>query len=303
MRNTILLATMFAIATSCGDPIDEFRDAAPSSQGISIKMRPAKGQALVGDPALMPGVTAATAFVVNGTVALTLGTIAGVVASQPAKRSANEVSWGPYTRPLWNNEFKMTMTRSAKGFDYVVWGRSKKNPNGEWTQFMTGNHVPGVSQASGTFVMDWTAMQALADPPNTVGQGEVAYTRNNKGDVTLDIKFKQTGNPNETKRTDSRYGFAQVEGGEGFLEFVVDTNYDTKSPALERLSIKSRWKWDGSGRADAIGSGGDLAAPFRFTECWDNVHDRTHYGDTLGVFPTEGELSSCVYQDESYSAL
>lgn len=303
MRNTILLATVVALMTGCGNTIDEFRDAAPSSQGISIKMRPAKGQALIGDPALMPGVTAATAFVVNGTVALTLGTIASVVATQPAKHTANEVSWGPYTRPLWNNEFKMTMTRSAKGFDYVVWGRSKKNSTGDWTQFMVGNHIPGHSQASGTFVMDWTAMQELADPPATVGQGEVVYSRNSKGDVTLDIKFKQTGLPSGTVRTDSRYGFSQVEGGEGRLEFVIDTNYDKKTDALERLSINSRWKWDGSGRADAIGSGGDLSAPFRFTECWDNVHDRTHYGDTLGVFPTEGEISSCVFADASYSAL
>ena len=302
MRNTLLLALGLAAVTSCGNPLDEFRDAAPSAQGIEVKMRPPKGQALVGDPAVMPGVTAATAFIVNGSVALTLGTIASVVATEPSKVGADEVTWGPVTRPLWNNEFKMTMTRSATGFNYVVWGRSKKS-TGDFVQFMTGTHRPGSSQATGEFVMDWTAMQQLADAPGSVGTADVAYTRTSHGDLTLDIKFNQTGNPKGTTRTDSRYGFSQVEGGEGALEFIVDTNYDTRSPALERLSIKSRWKWDGSGRADAIGSGGDLTAPFRFTECWDEVHDRTHYGDTLGVFPTEGDPSACVYQDASYSTL
>jgi len=300
---TVLLLAVLAVSTACSSTLDEFRDAAPSSQGISVQMRPMKGQALVGDPALMPGVTGATAFVVNGTVGLTLGTIASVVATHPAQVSEDSVTWGPVTRPLWANEFKMTMTRGAGGFDYVVWGRSKRDPSGPFVQFMTGHHTPGFSQASGQFVMDWTAMQALADPPRTVGQGEVSYTRNSRGDLTLDIRFLQTGKPEEATRTDSRYGFAQVEGGDGFLEYVIDTNYATMSSALERLAIKSRWRWDGSGRADAVGSGGDLAAPFRFTECWDTAHDRTHYGDTLGLFPPEGDASACAFQDAAYSGL
>ncbi|MEW5738342.1 MAG: hypothetical protein AB1938_05420 [Myxococcota bacterium] len=303
MKTRILLSAVTVLAlAACDDPVDEFRDAAPSAQGIDVKMRGAKGQALVGDPALMPGVTALATFVVNGRVALTLGTIAAVVASRPAQVSQNEVFWGPVTRPLWRDEFTLRMTRTANGFEYVVQGR-KKGSTGAFATFLTGVHRPGLAQASGEYRVDFTAMeQNLADFHDTVGLALVRYTRTGR-DVTVDIDFQQVGNVNGAERLDSRYAFSQVEGGEGSFEFVVDSNYDAKSAALERLTVKSRWQWDGAGRADVIGSGGDLPAPFRFSECWDNVLNRSYYGDTLGLFPTEGSESSCTYSEASYSRL
>lgn len=299
-RNLISAVLVLALG-ACDDPVDEFRDAAPSAQGIDVKMRGAKGQALVGDPALMPGVTALATFVVNGRVALTLGTIAAVVASKPARVSPNEVVWGPVTRPLWRDEFMLTMTRTADGFEYVVQGRKKGNAT--FATFLTGVHRPGLAQASGEYTVDFTAMeQNMADFHDTVGTALVRYTRTGL-DVTVDIAFQQVGNVNDTVRLDSRYAFSQVERGEGSFEFVVDSNYDPKSAALERLTVKSRWHWDGEGRADVIGSGGDLSAAFRFSECWDNVLNRSYYGDTLGLFPTEGSESACAYAEASYSRL
>jgi hypothetical protein len=131
----------------------------------------------------------------------------------------------------------------------------------------------------------------------------VSYTRSNSGDVTLSIDFVQTGSPNDANRTDSSYTFSQADKGDGHFEFVVALDYVHTTPAEERLSVMSRWHWDGSGRSDIVGSGGDITTPAQMTECWDQDHDRTFYTDTLGIFATEGKASDCSYNQATYSRL
>jgi hypothetical protein len=284
-----------------GNSVDEFREAAPSSLGIDIAMRKAKTDPLVGDPALMPGVTALAAWAVNGNVALVLGTVATVVATEPAKLTATSAEWGPVSKPLWKNEFTLSMTRV--GSEYTYEGKGRPRSGGDFTHVISGTHKLTATGSEGSFTLDYEGMQKLAEPPGTVGKAVVNYTRTRAGDLTLEINFVQTGAPNSTVRTDSKYTFSQVENGEGHLEFVVNSNYVTTTAAEERLSIMSRWNWDGSGRADIIGSKGDLAAPVQFTECWDTSHDRTYYNDTLQLFPTEGKDSDCVFTVASFSRL
>src|SRR5512141_2019807 len=108
MRRLLGLAVgitmLIPAAMSCGgDPVDEFRQAAPSAQGLNVKMVNGKGQGLDGDPALMPGVTRLVTGYVNGGVAWVLGSVAVVVASPPSKIEPNRVTWGPLTRPLWTD--------------------------------------------------------------------------------------------------------------------------------------------------------------------------------------------------------
>ncbi len=295
-----MMAVVVAVS-GCGRPVEDFRDAAPSAQGIDVKMRLPKGQALVGDPAVAPGVTRVATFLVNGSVALVLGRVGEVVATEPKKLSATQAEWGPVAKPLWENEFTLSMTRDADGFHYV--GQARPRSGGTFTTIITGTHKLTSAGAEGRFTLDFTAMQQLASPPHTVGQAVVSYSRTRKGDLTLSIEFLQTGLPNSSKRTDSRYTFSQAERGDGHFEFVVDTNYVAASAAEERLSVKSRWHWDGSGRADIIGSGGDISTPAQMTECWDTAHARTHYSDTLNLFPTEGAAADCAFTDASLPQL
>ncbi len=294
-----LMAVMLVVG--CGNPVDDFRAASPSAQGIDIKMRSSKSQALVGDPAVMPGVTALTTFVVNGSVALVLGRVGEVVATEPLKLTATQAEWGPVSKPLWANEYTLSMTRDNDGYHYV--GSARPRSGGTFVPIITGNHKQTAAGGEGDFVLDFTAMQGLGDAPATVGQAKVKYTRSLEGDVTVAIDFVQTGSPNDAKRTDSRYTFSQLEGGDGHFEFVIDTNYVSTTAALERLSVMSRWHWDGSGRADIVGSGGDISTPAQMTECWDDAHARSYYGDTLGLFATEGVATDCVFTEASYSKL
>lgn len=294
------VAVVLVAMMSCGgNAVDEFREAAPSSLGIDIAMRKGKGDALVGDPALMPGVTALAAFLVNGSVALVLGRVGEVVATNPKQLTQNAAEWGPVSKPLWKDEYKLSMTRVGSEYTYEGFGRPRSG--GDFTSVITGTHKLTATGSEGSFTLDYDGLAKLTNPPNTVGKAVVTYTRSRQGDLELTIDFIQTGSPNDTKRTNSKYTFSQVEGGEGHLEFVVDSNYVTTSAAEERLSIKSRWKWDGSGRADVIGSSGDLTTPVQFTECWDDAHARTYYNDTLQLFPTEGVESDCAFNVASFS--
>ncbi|MFT3837429.1 MAG: hypothetical protein QM723_10585 [Myxococcaceae bacterium] len=289
------------IISGCEAPVEEFRAASPSAQGINIKMPDMKGQGLVGDPAVMPGVTALSTFLVNGSVALVLGRVGEVVATEPTKLLASSAEWGPVSKPLWADEYQLSMTKDASGYHYTGQGRPRSG--GEFATIITGNHKLTATGAEGDFVLDFTAMQSLADPPGSVGQAKVKYTRSNKGDVTVAIDFVQTGSPNDANRTNSSYTFSQAEQGDGHFEFVVDLNYVTTTAANERLSIMSRWHWDGSGRSDIIGSGGDISTPAQMTECWDVDHARTFYTDTLGIFATEGKAADCVFTEATYSRL
>jgi len=298
LGSVVVVAMM---ATACGRPLQDFRDAAPSSQNIDVKMRSAKGQALVGDPAVMPGVTAVAAFLVNGSVALVLGRVGEVVRTEPNTLSATEADWGPVSKPLWANEYTLHMTRDADGFHYV--GQARPRGGGDFVTIITGDHKFTATGSQGSFTLDLTAMQDLANPPHDVGEIVVDYTHNRKTDVSLEIHFNQTGPRNGTLRTDSVYTFSQEQNGDGHLEFVVDSNYVLQTSAMERLSIKSRWHWDGSGRADIVGSEGDIATPAQMTECWDTAHARTYYGDTLNLFPTEGVDTDCAFSDASFSRL
>lgn len=303
MTRGVGAAVLMVTFLGCGGAsVDEFREASPSSLGIDIAMRKGKGQALgVGDPALMPGVTGLAAYLVNGHVAHVLGTVATVVATEPKKLTAKAAEWGPTSKPLWKNEFTLAMTRVGTAYTYE--GKGRPRAGGDFTSVITGTHTLTATGSEGSFTLDYDGLQKLADPPNLVGKAQVTYTRTRAGDLTLTIRFVQTGAPDSAKRTDSTYTFSQVQNGEGHLEFVVDSNYVARSPALERLSIKSRWTWAGSGRSDVIGSNGDLTTPAQFTECWDTAHNRTFYNDTLGLFPTEGVATDCVFQEASFSRL
>lgn len=312
MRRALLVVLTLTFAASCGVTVDDYRKAAPSSQGVDLKGPAASKkseklsgdstrQELVGDPALMPGVTALTTFLVNGSVVLTLGTIAAIIKEEPAEITSEKAVWGPLTQPLWADEFRFTMTQKSGVYSYVLEGRAKET-KGDFVTVLTGQHTPELGGGVGGFVVDFSSGQKLARANKATGRAEVAYTRDAKKNVTLKIAFREIGTVG-SKGQDSDYSFAQANEGDGEFEFVVANNFITKGAAAETLSVKSRWHFDGVGRSDVVVKDGDAKEPIQFTECWDSSLNRTYYGDTVKLFPTEGEEKSCGFTTASYSTL
>ena len=64
-------------------------------------------------------------------------------------------------------------------------------------------------------------------------------------------------------------------------------------PALENLTVRSRWQRTGLGRADLRIAGGDAGAGATASECWDTQFKETFYTDSGGFKPTAGDVSAC----------
>jgi hypothetical protein len=295
---SLFVALVFSsyAAGSCGggNSISDFRNAAPSNQGVDVKMVTSNKQGLAGDPALMPGVTRLVTGLVNGGVGLTLGTIASVVASEPASFDGEKAVWGPYTEPLWRHSWRMTMTHEGGGvFAYVVEGKPKTAPDSEFVAVITGKHTAERWPAgAGDFTIDWDAVKKIDKDSLITDKTAVTYSRNAKKDVVIKIHFGPS----------AVYAFDQVTGGDGSFSFTVDNDFDHKTAAQEKLLVKSRWHNVGAGRADVQVTGGDVSATTTFTECWDAAFLRTYYTDTSNIFPTEGSSGACTFTTAEFAS-
>lgn len=240
-------------------------------------------------PALMPGVTLLATLVVNGGVGLTLGVVASIVKEEPAVITEEHAEWGPLTQPLWKHSFRLKMDKASEDtVKYVLEGRAKSSTDEkDYVVVLSGQHeFTSFRAGKGTFT--------LTNVDNG-DRAEVEYARTEKKDLDVKVGFRG-GVPSD-------YAYSQLEGGDGSFEFRVKSDFVTRTSASELLLVKSRWHQSGAGRADVTGSGGDLSAEVRFTECWDTDLNRTHYTDTLGLFPAEGEAKSCTFETASYATL
>lgn len=282
------------VVTACGNPLQDFRDAAPSNQGIEVSL-PKGSTAKQGlndetvKPAVMPGVTLLATVVVNGGVGLTLLVVAAIVQEEPVELTADHAEWGPLTQPLWKHEFRLKMDRLKEGrFSYVMDRRLKGSTNdADYETVLTGeHHVTGAKTGDGSFTIQDLEKKSHAD---------VTYARNMNQDLDVKVGFRGA--------TPADYAFSQLNDGDGSMEFIVASNFVTTSIKDETLTVKSRWHNDGTGRADVTGTGGDISNEVRFTECWDAQFNRSYYHDTLSLFPTEGAASACTFTAASYSGL
>ncbi|MBK7857987.1 MAG: hypothetical protein IPJ65_05050 [Archangiaceae bacterium] len=292
--NKLALISAVLVVTACGNPLQDFRDAAPSNQGLEVSL-PKGDTAKQGlndetlKPALMPGVTLLATLVVNGGVGLTLGLVAAVVKEEPTVLTEDHAEWGPYTQPLWRHELRLKMERLTEGkYSYVLERRLKgSTAEADYQQVLTGeHHFTGGRSGEGSFV---------AHDLDHGTRAEVGYSRNGSSDVDVKVGFRGA--------VPSDYAYTQAHDGDGSFEFIVKSDFVTKSSAQETLTVKSRWHHDGTGRSDVTGTGVDLSSEVRFTECWDAQLNRSYYHDTLAIFPSEGEQTACSFSEESFASI
>lgn len=317
-----LLALVVVALTGCGglvDDADEFRNASPSRQGITIEV-PSKGQALTADEvgqssqpllgetagcySLTRGVTVA----VNGGVAWVLNLCEEIVKHPATVADDAHAVWGPWTDALSPNTYKFTVTKVAAGYDYVLEAKDKTKDDSAYLKVLTGHHEPGAAQTQGqgSFRLDWNACQQLPEHGKEVGSADITYERNDKLDVTVGVAFKQVKDEETGKLVDATYAFAQANQGDGSFEFVVLKDMPglpNGTAKLERQAIKSRWHQDGAGRCDLKLSEGDLVSAVTATECWGPTFLETYYQDSLGITATQGEASACAFADAAYTSL
>jgi len=309
------------------DDGEEYREAVPQREAVVVAgpetdaadHDTASVQGLRGTQAAAPfasgpyakwyGFTRVVRGGVNLVTAAVLGSAWVIVHTEPSSVVDGEATWGPYTDALEPVTYRFRVTRVAQAeYEYVLEGRPKASRSDDDYRSVLYGHGFGKRHAShgeGEFTIDLDVAREL-DPfghqndsgtvhvvhhlPHDIGQGGGALPRRILAEVTPDPAV----NPESFTVTSD----ANLDGtGSLHVTAVADVD-DTKATRLEEIVIDSRWRADGAGRADIVIAGGDIPAdPGTVTavECWTDDFKRSHYADSIGFEPSEGDASACVY--------
>jgi len=306
------------------DDGDEYREAVPQREAVVVAgpesdpaadpSAPGAGTQASGPSSHTPyakwyGFTRVVRGGVNLVTAAVLGSAWAIVHTEPSSVQDGEATWGPYTDALEPVTYRFRVTRVAEAeYDYTLEGRPKLATSDDAYRTVLKGHGYGKRHAQhgeGDFTIDLSAAKAL-DPfahqndsgsvhvthhlPHDIGSGGGALPRSITAEVTPDPAV----NPESFSVTSN----ANLDGT-GSLHVAAHADVDdTKLTKLEDISIDSRWRADGAGRADIVIAGGDVPADpgmVSAVECWGADFMRSYYSDSIDLEPSEGQASACVY--------
>jgi hypothetical protein len=310
------------------DDGEEYREAVPAREAVVVagpepdaaaETGAASAQSSRGTLATQPsaggpyakwyGFTRVVRGGVNLVTAAVLGSAWAIVHTEPSAVKDGEATWGPYTDSLEPVTYRFRVTRLAQAeYDYVLEGRPKASHSDEDYLTVLKGHGYGKRHAQhgeGDFTIDLSVARRL-DPfghqndsgtvhivhhlPHDVADGSGALPRSIVAEVTPDPAV----NPESFTVTSN----ANLDGtGSLHVAALADVD-DTKMTKLEEIVVDSRWRADGAGRADILIAGGDVPADpgsVSAVECWGSDFKRSYYTDSLGIEPSEGQASACVY--------
>lgn len=332
-RLLALALPLAAAACGSGDDADEFRAGVPHHEDVTMVL-PADGSgqqsaltaggvtavraALLGQRAETYKTTRDITAVVNGATGAVLTLVKTVTAYPPSSVKTDLAVWGPYTDALASNTWRLTVNRVGTGmFHYVFEGKPRAADDSMYLAVLSGNHSvadPGVPRrlnlpayGHGDFTLDWDNAQKLPEHDDNVGKAHFTYSRPSPtGDVTIAAVFTQVIDKDTGMLIDAQYGYVATPGQGGSFQFTLTKDAVTTTPALETLSVRSRWHEDGAGRGDIKVIGGDVgAAGATANECWGagdlgflSVYQTNSYGDPAKMW---GVQSDCVFPTADYA--
>jgi hypothetical protein len=323
-----LLVTATAIAApACtlekSDDVSEYRDALPEASNVRVAGPEAESggertqtgafASLLADGAAPAQGTAQwyrfTRNVRDGVNLVTagvLGSVWYVVHTRPTTVGENYAEWGPYTDALDPVTWLLRVERvSDHEYDYRLQGRPRASDSDD--DYLTVLEGTGYGKADsrhgdGHFTVDLDAQRTLDPDRHENDSGTVTIIH----DLPASIGRKLGALPREITAIidppdDSELTIVSNanEDGTGQLDVSGRVDVDeSKDTAIEDVAILSRFRADGSGRADVVIAAGDVPASIgavSISECWGSDFSRTYYTDSVESAPTEGDVSACVY--------
>jgi hypothetical protein len=310
MMKSLLAASCALSLVACvqQDPSPKDIDRAiPTSDQVAIKLpdstktaRTASGEDdVVGQLATWYVATRDVTRTFNGGSAWVLVLIHAIVQTPVTTVSGNVYTWGPGSQPLDPAEYKLDVTALADGtFAYKLSGRSKTAANAQFEVVIDGtaDPRPGDDKGSGEFTIDFDAGKRVNPIDSSDAKGLIDATYDlAKGHLDLAITSTDAlGHP-----IAADYAYNQAADGGGDMTFDVSGDAGG-GPALETITLRSRWLATGAGRADARIAGGDLGAlQATASECWDIGFKRVFYIDALTnggtLSASEGQVAACAF--------
>jgi len=316
MKRLSAVAAVAALGLSaCGHPADEFRNGVPVSDNVRLNVPASSGAALSasdlgqrldslkGETSNFYQLTRGATNLVNGGAVAVLSLVKAITDNPPTTISQNQAVWGPGSDALSPTTWKLTVNRKAANvYSYTLEGKAKTAPDSAFVTLLSGTHnLDG--GGSGTFLLDWTQAQTLPEHDDNVGTAAFTYSRDAAGEVAVATDFKQVRDHASGQRVDVQYRYHGKPDQSGAFEFGTLTN-STGGPALERLTVKSRWLASGAGRSDVKLAGGDLKENATFNECWDARFLSQYVRNSFDVSLAYGvEATDCGIAGADYSNL
>jgi hypothetical protein len=301
-----ILAVTCALAAACGGSAafqEQARDAMPDSSGVAVgpqQSQSSQTNALSAEASSQavssvdPWYAATVAFSlsINAATAWTLGAVAAATATQPTSCTATSCTWVG-SNALDPNDYRLTVSQNANGsFDWHLDAQSKVNAVAGFFTIITGNAVPSGQRhrGTGTFTVDLDAARNLSGHPTD--QGTITITYSNVGPAHVQASFNNLVSQDAQHLGDignAYYNYQQDISGGGDMEVAW---HDVTTG--ERDDIHSRWKADGSGRADVTVSNPPNSV--QFSNCWSAAAS----GFVTVFSPSSGSVSACSYADAAF---
>jgi hypothetical protein len=255
---------------------------------------------------------------VNGATASVLTLVKTITEFPPSSVAADVAVWGPYSEPLRQNTWRLTVNRVSAGvFDYVFDAKPRGTADSMFLTVLSGHHTvanPGAHRRAnlpaygqGDFTLDWDKAQKLPEHDDNVGKATFTYSRPSPtSDVTISARFTQVRDEDTGMLIDAQYVYGASPGMGGNFSFTLSKDAIATTAALETMTVRSRWQEDGAGRADIKVVGGDLgAAEATANECWGagdlgflSVYQTNSYGDAAKMW---GQQTECVFSAADYA--
>jgi hypothetical protein len=324
VKNVLLVALVSAVAcggSSSSSLKDQSRDALPNKSAVAMNTpggtataleAPAPSNALTADATTSNdfyyGLTVSVALTFNVPVAVFLDIVANVTANEPTSCDATSCTWGPGSAALDPNAYELVVKKDSDGksFDWTLSGQAKSKPSSAFVPIVTGIATPsGVAHhGSGSFKVDFDAAATL-DGTHT-GTGLMNVTSySNTGPSQLAVTYTGATDSTSGQREDIAYAYAENAAGGGDLQFAV---HNLGGTGVSDVSVHSRWKNDGSGRADVQASASGLAV--KVSDCWGpapflDVYFTSNITVNAPPFagPTTGSPTACSFTDTVYGSL
>lgn len=264
----------------------DFAAALPSGEHLALSY-PVPDQGVAEDPADLYTITVNTLGLGGAILDLTTGATAQVLAAPPTERGLDYRVWGPLPwdeNPDWF--LRVEMTRSSTGGTYAYAFAVAETSAGPWWEFLEGQHEVGEQEvALGEGTVWWR---------NLLGEGEVeiGYDLRETATISAEVRALDLGEGS----IDQQWTWTEEVDGGGrlFQAQPADAVPALRGGSDEELTVESRWLSDGTGRADAWLSGGDLyGATVQLSQCWMATGAATWSWDNQGWTDQVGESGAC----------
>jgi len=205
----LALALVMPVAlAACGkDDCEDFRDGVPLHEDVTLAFPGGEATTTTAAVTAADGTTVARSSLLGAesefykmTRDITKGVNAGTVAVltlvmtitdyPPTTVAMDMAVWGPYTQPLSQNTWRLTVNRdpAVRGhFSYVFEAKPRAMDDSTYVTVLSGHHVmahPGLHRrlnqpafGHGDFMIDWDAASTLPEHDNNVGKAAFTYRR------------------------------------------------------------------------------------------------------------------------------